>query len=123
MPTFCVMTPVRIRVSLQFDLDVDTGREVELHQCVDGLRRGIDDVDFYRNVVTGHHHFRAFGELYNSRHVRGAEIELWPVVGEERRVPSALLLGKDVDFRLEIGMRRNRARLCQNLPALYALPL
>src|SRR5438552_3375779 len=45
MPTFCVMTPVRIRVSLQFDLDVDTGREVELHQCVDGLRRGIDDVE------------------------------------------------------------------------------
>src|SRR6476469_2222702 len=29
----------------ELDLDVDTGREVEPHQRVDGLRRGVDDVD------------------------------------------------------------------------------
>src|SRR5213596_1195065 len=29
----------------ELDLDVDTGRQVEPHQRVDGLRRGVDDVD------------------------------------------------------------------------------
>src|SRR6186713_1943232 len=40
------MTPVRIARAplLQLDLDVDTGREVELHQRVHGLRCRIDDV-------------------------------------------------------------------------------
>ena len=47
MPTFCVMTPVRIAAghSLELDLDVDAGRKVELHQSIDGLRGGIDDVE------------------------------------------------------------------------------
>src|SRR3954467_4187430 len=46
MPTFCVMTPVRIALnSLKLDLDVDAGRKVELHQSIDGLRSGIDDVE------------------------------------------------------------------------------
>src|SRR5689334_9638875 len=31
--------------ALQFDLDVDTGGEVELHQGVDGLRGRIDNVE------------------------------------------------------------------------------
>src|SRR5581483_9937150 len=40
------MTPVRIALySLKLDFDVDAGRKVELHQSVDGLRRGIDDVE------------------------------------------------------------------------------
>src|SRR5215472_3919587 len=40
------MTPVRIApISLKLDLDVDAGRKVELHQRVDRLRRGIDDVE------------------------------------------------------------------------------
>src|SRR5215469_2256132 len=40
------MTPVRIApLSLKLDLDVDTGSKVELHQSVDGLRRGVDDVE------------------------------------------------------------------------------
>src|ERR1700724_2173847 len=39
------MTPVRIRVPSKLDLDIDPGRKVELHQRVDGLRSGIDDVE------------------------------------------------------------------------------
>src|SRR5262249_19652014 len=63
MPTFCAMTPERMsfaflpccfgtgpaerraRQFLEFDLDVDTGRQVELHQRIDGLRRWIDNIE------------------------------------------------------------------------------
>src|SRR5262245_22934570 len=48
IPTFCAITPERMALaapSLQLDLDVDAGRQVELHQRIDRLRRGIDDVE------------------------------------------------------------------------------
>src|SRR5262245_5667683 len=46
IPTFCAITPVRMAaLPLQLDLDVDAGREVELHQGIDRLRGGIDDVE------------------------------------------------------------------------------
>src|SRR5688572_32053068 len=47
MPSFWAINPVRIAavlVVLQLDLDVDAGGEVELHQCVHGLRGRVDDV-------------------------------------------------------------------------------
>src|SRR6478735_5803840 len=47
IPTFCATTPERIAnpiPALQFDLDVNAGSEVELHQRVHRLRRWIDDV-------------------------------------------------------------------------------
>src|SRR5689334_850421 len=51
MPSFCAINPERIGLvlasapALELDLDVDAGREVELHQRVDGLRGWIDDVE------------------------------------------------------------------------------
>jgi hypothetical protein len=33
------------KLSLELDLDVDAGREIELHESVDRLRRRIDDVE------------------------------------------------------------------------------
>src|ERR1700760_2894053 len=45
------MTPVKKPApssrsfSSQLDLDIDTGRQIELHQRVDGLRRRIDNVE------------------------------------------------------------------------------
>src|SRR5258708_29372980 len=39
------MTPVRTLRSLQLDFDVHTGSQIELHQSIDGLRRGLDDVE------------------------------------------------------------------------------
>src|SRR3954466_9849262 len=51
MPSFSPSTPftcrwiVMTRRSSELDLDVDTRRQVETHQRVDGLRRGVQDVD------------------------------------------------------------------------------
>src|SRR5207248_10347587 len=42
MPFCCLAIAMR---SLQLDLDVDTGGQVEPHQRVDRLRRGVEDVD------------------------------------------------------------------------------
>ena len=45
MPSFLAIRPVRMTCSLELDLDIDAGGEVELHQRVHGLRRRIDDVE------------------------------------------------------------------------------
>src|SRR5215472_13416602 len=49
MPSLVPRTPLIVLViavrSSELDLDVDTGRQVQPHERVDGLRRGIDDVD------------------------------------------------------------------------------
>src|SRR3984885_16321073 len=39
------MTPVRPLRSLQLDFDVHAGSQIELHQSIDGLRCGLDDVE------------------------------------------------------------------------------
>src|SRR5271157_360017 len=46
MPSFWAMRPVRItKPPSELDLDVNTGRQIELHQRVYGLRRRVDNVD------------------------------------------------------------------------------
>src|SRR3954451_17457950 len=50
MPSLVPSRPFTFRSTVmsgasELDLDVDTGGEVEAHQGVDGLRRGVDDVD------------------------------------------------------------------------------
>src|ERR1700680_4463007 len=45
MPIFCAITPERMVISSELDLDVDAGGEIELHQRIDGLRGRIDDVE------------------------------------------------------------------------------
>src|SRR2546421_4030657 len=49
MPSFSPRTPLIClaisRVTSELDLDVDAGRQVETHERVDGLRRGVEDVD------------------------------------------------------------------------------
>ena len=70
------------------------------------------------DVVAGHDHFDAFGELDRAGHVRGAEVELRAVVGEERRVTAALFLREDVDLRLELLVRLDRAGLGDDHAAL-----
>src|SRR3546814_14678887 len=46
MPSFLAINPERMACpSLQLDLDIDAGGEVELHQRVDRLRRRVDDVE------------------------------------------------------------------------------
>src|ERR1700735_892538 len=77
-----------------------------------------DERDVDRHIVARHHHFRALRQLDDAGHVGGAEIELRSVVGEERRVPAAFLLGEDVGLGLELGVRLDRAGLAKHLAAL-----
>jgi len=77
-----------------------------------------DQLDFNRNVVTGHDHFDAFRQFNRASNVRCPEIKLRPIIGEKRRVPSAFLFAQHVDFRLKLLVRRNRAGLGNNLAAL-----
>src|SRR5438045_4806035 len=70
-----------------------------------------DQVHFHRDVVARHHHFGAFGQMHDAGHVGGAEVELRPVVGEERGVTTALFLGQNVVLSLEFGVRLDLNRL------------
>src|SRR6266498_394390 len=67
-------------------------------------RDGRDELHRDGDVVPGHDHLDALRELHRPRHVRRAEVELWPVPVEERRVAPALFLREDVDLRLELGV-------------------
>src|ERR1700744_1743826 len=82
-----------------------------------------DQVHFHRGVVARHSHFGAFGQMHDTGHVGGAEVELRPIVGEERGVTSALFLGEDVSLGLELGVRLDRTRLAQHLATLDFLAL
>src|SRR5215831_16952493 len=55
-----------------------------------------DQLDLDRHVVARHHHLGPLRKLHDPRHIRRPEIELRPVIAEERRVTPALLLGQDV---------------------------
>ena len=57
----------------------------------------LDQPDLHVDVVAGHHHLHALGQLAASGDVGRAQVELRPVAGEERRVPAALFLRQDVD--------------------------
>src|SRR5579872_1120067 len=78
----------------------------------------LDQLDLHRGVVAGHHHLGALGEVDRAGDVGGPEVELRPVVVEERRVPPSLVLGQDVDLALELGVRGDRAGLGQHLATL-----
>src|ERR1044071_2420279 len=83
----------------------------------------LDQLDRHLGVVARHDHLRALGQGHNAGHVRGAEVELRPVVVEERRVAAALLLAQDVDLGVEVGVRGGGARLDHDHAALDVLAL
>src|SRR5262245_6134004 len=93
----------------------------ELEAVLHGDR--LDQLDRHAGVVTGHHHLGALGQRDDAGDVRGAEVELRPVVLEERRVPATFLLGEDVDLRVELRVRRGGARLHHDHAALDLLAL
>src|SRR5919199_575513 len=45
----------------------------------------LDELDLHLDVVTGHDHLDALGQLGDARHVGGPEVELRAVAREERR--------------------------------------
>src|SRR5512145_2927138 len=77
-----------------------------------------DQLDGDLDVVAGHHHLDALGQVQRPGHIRRAEVELGPVAVEERRVAPALLLGQHVDLAGELRVRGDRARLGEHLAAL-----
>src|SRR5204862_1643645 len=83
----------------------------------------LDQLDLHLRVVARHDHLLALRELDRAGHVRRPEVELRPVAVEEGRVAAALFLREDVDLSLEVGVRRDRARLRKHLAALDLLAL
>src|SRR5262249_34191027 len=78
---------------------------------------GRDEFNRHGHVVPRHHHLRALGQGHHACDVRRAEIELWTIVGEERRMPPTLLLGENIGFGLELLVRLAGARFAQYLAA------
>src|SRR5881394_658087 len=58
-----------------------------------------------------HHHLHSLRQMRHARHVRGPEVKLRAIAGEERRVPTAFFFRQYVSFSLEFRVRRDRARL------------
>src|SRR4051812_36561558 len=77
-----------------------------------------DHLDGHLDVVPGHDHLHALGQVRGAGHVGGAEVELGAVAVEERRVAATLVLGQDVDLGLEVGVGGDRAGLGEHLTAL-----
>ena len=82
-----------------------------------------DQLHFHLHVVTRHHHLGALRQLHRARYIRRAKVKLRSISLEKRRVTAAFFLRQDIHLRLELGMRRNRSRLRQYLPALYLFTL
>src|SRR5690625_133757 len=74
------------------------------------------------NVVAGHHHLRALGQLAGAGHVRGAEVKLRAVAIKEGRVATSLFLAQHVHLGIELGVRLDAARLGQHLAPLDVFP-
>src|SRR5712692_2966886 len=74
-------------------------------------------------VVARHDHLGALGQGDAAGDVRGPEVELRPVVSEERLVAAAFLLGQDVHVGLEVGVWGNGAWLAEHLAPLHLLLL
>ena len=69
-------------------------------------------------VIAWHDHLHALGKTYCPGYICGPEEKLRPIPIEERGVTPALILGKDVDFSFEFGVRSNRLRRRDDLGLL-----
>src|SRR4051794_22061967 len=83
----------------------------------------LDELDLHLDVVAGHDHLDALGQVRAARHVGRPEVELRAVAREERRVAAAPLLLEGVHLGLELRVRGDRLRLAQHLAALDLLAL
>src|SRR3989344_1901854 len=69
--------------------------------------------------VARHDHFLSLFERHLSGNVGSTDVELRLVAGEEWRVTASFLLGQNIDFRLEFGVRLHRARCAEHLSAVH----
>src|SRR6478735_11223879 len=117
-------TPLFLLADLGYDAGADgaaTLADGEPKALIHGDR--LDQLDLHVRVVARHDHLLALRELDRAGHVRRAEVELGPVAVEERRMAPALVLAQHVDLGVEVRVRRDRARLAENLAALHLLAL
>ncbi|EAQ46716.1 ISxac3 transposase [Roseobacter sp. MED193] len=77
-----------------------------------------DQFNVELQVVAWHNHLGALGQSNGAGDICGPEVELWTVVREERRVTATFILGQDIGFSFELGVRLNRLRCAQNLATL-----
>src|SRR5437870_5307128 len=99
-PIFWPRMPLLFAIALRLlDLDDPTGAhgapalaDSEAQAFLHGDR--IDEFDRHLGVVAGHDHLSPAREVDAAGDVGRTEVELRPVVVEERRVPPALLLGQ-----------------------------
>src|SRR3989344_6835744 len=84
---------------------------------------GLDELHGKGDGIARHDHFGSRGERYLAGHVGRADIKLGLIAGEKWRMPAALLLGEDVDFGGEFGVRRDGPGLGEHLPALHVFLL
>src|ERR1700712_5683472 len=78
----------------------------------------LDQLDRHVGGVARHDHLGALGQRDDAGDVGGTEVELRTVVRVERVVTSTLVLREDVGGALEVGVRRDRTRLHDDLTAL-----
>src|SRR5690554_7052107 len=83
----------------------------------------LDELNRHLGGVTRHDHLGALGQRDDAGDVGGAEVELGTVVAVERVVTATLILRQDVGGALEHGVRRDRARLHDDLTALDVFAL
>src|SRR5437763_328301 len=94
--------------------------EAKLFVHGDGAVR--QQFDGHLDVIARHAHFRLVAVRADqggdrARDVGGAEVKLRTIAGEERRLTATFFTGQDVDVRLELGVRRDRTGLGENLAA------
>src|SRR6267143_2669779 len=85
-------------------------------------RNGRNQAHHHLHIVPRHHHLGARRQLAAAGHIGGPEVKMRPIPREERRVPPAFFLREHIHLALELGVRGDRARLGQHLPALQLFP-
>src|SRR6476620_1934769 len=114
MPSLVPSRPFTLRskvmsVTSELDLDVDTGRQVESHQRVDRLRRGVDDVD---EALVGAHLEVLAGVLVLVGRADDA-VHVLP----RRGVDHLVVIGLEPDADL-LSRHRSLSSLVSSVPAL-----
>src|SRR3989338_604841 len=93
--------------------DCEAGLRLERHRRY--------ELDLKGHGVARHDHLGPCGKRYLAGHIRGADVELRLVTGEERRVAAALIFSEHVYLALKLSVRVYRTRLGKHLAAVDAV--
>ena len=76
-----------------------------------------------RDIISGHDHLYALGQLQYACHVRCPKIKLGTIARKKRRVATTLFLAQNIHFRLELRVRRDALGMRHHLTTLYIITL